>query len=59
MLTIIMGTAIGFVIASVVMSVAGFALAMNKRFVKWYTKKIMAATKEVAEEMLEEIEDLY
>lgn len=58
MLTTIIGTTIGFAIASILMFVVALALIMNKKFLMWYTKKIMVVSKELADELMEN-EDLY
>lgn len=53
MLTTIIGTAIGFVIATIIMSIVAFALMANQRFMTWYMNRIMRNTMEVMENMEE------
>lgn len=58
MLTTIIGTAIGFIIASLVVSVIALYLCMSKTFMGWYMRKVTVATKEVMEELVEEYDEL-
>lgn len=58
MLTIIIGTAIGFIIASLVMTVIALKLCMSESFMRWYMKKVTASTKKVMEELVEEYDYL-
>lgn len=58
MLATIIGTAVGFIIATIVMSGLALALCTNKRFMGWYMMKTMAATKEAAEKIFEDDDNL-
>ena len=42
-------------VAQVLMMIVGLAIAANPRVLKWYTKKIMKNSMELAEELQEEL----
>jgi hypothetical protein len=43
-------------VAQVLIVVAGFAIVLNPRVLKWYTKKIMKNSMELAAELAEEFD---
>lgn len=57
MLTTIIGTTIGFIIASIVVSVIALGLCMSETFMGWYMRKVNGATKKVMEELIEEYDE--
>lgn len=59
MLTTMIGTAIGYFIASMVMCIIAFGVITSKKFMTWYMKKMMSLTKEITEELSEEFNDCF
>lgn len=46
------------VVAQVMIAAIGLAVVMNKRFVKWYMKKVNKMAKEMMEEAVELVEEM-